>query len=295
MRALAAATVVLLVATLTVGCEEGSGMGTLSANITDAPFPATEDCLDAALITIDGVTAKADNGFTDIDLVDPDPDGTVTIDLLELRAGLMDRLAVEDLETGEIKEMRLHIVESVLVFSDESPDVEFKIPSGDASGLKIKIDPPALILAGQTTELIFDVDLGNSFKTTGLGGDPTCDELKLGDNVIFSPVVRVNNVSTDGIVLGTVTDDGAEGAADVEVCAFEAGTDIAVEPEPVACTFSAPEGLSEVSVGDYALLLSEGSYDLYVRAQGEADKALALEDVLVTAGDRLADQDLELP
>jgi len=295
MRSLAKTAIVLLVVLLTIGCDDGTGMGTLSTELTDAPFPATEDCLDAALITIDGVTAKHDNGFIDIDLVDPDPDGTVTFDLLELRAGLTDWLAVGDIETGEVKQIRLHIVESVLVFSDESPDVEFKVPSGDASGLKLMIDPPALILEGQTTELIIDVDLANSFKTLGLGGDPTCDELKLGDNVLFSPVVRVNNLSTDGIVLGTVLDDEAEGVADVEVSAFEAGTDIVAEPEPVATTFSAPDGLSEVLIGEYALLLPAGDYDLYVREQGETDKTLALEDVMVTAGDSLAGQDLDLP
>jgi hypothetical protein len=299
MRAIAAATALLLIAILTVGCEEGTGtgMGTgpLSVQITDAPFPTTEDCLDAALLTIDGVSAKSGNGFTDIDLVDPSPDGTVTIDLLELRAGLTDRLALGDLEAGELSELRLHVVESVLVFSDGSPDVDFKISSGQASGLKVKIDPPALIVAGQTTELIFDVDLGNSFKTTGLGGDPTCDELTLGNNVIFSPVVRVNNVATDGIVLGTVKTDAGTGVGDVEVCAFTAGADIVAEPEPVACTFSAPDGLTDVSVGDYALLLPADTFDLYIREQGEADKALALPNVLVSAGERLEDQDLVLP
>jgi hypothetical protein len=294
MRAFVVATAALLVTTLSIGCEDG-GTGTLSAEITDAPFPATADCLDAALVTIDGVSAKTGDGFADVALVDPDPDGTVTIDLLELRAGVTDRLAVGELETGELSEIRLHVVESVLVFSDESPDVDFKIPSAQASGLKVKIDPPALILAGQTTELIFDVDLGNSFKTRGLGGDPTCDELKLGNNVIFSPVIRVNNVATDGIVLGTVMDDTDTGVGDVEVCAFMADTDIVAEPEPVACTFSAPEDLTEVFVGDYALLLPADTYDLYVREQDDADKALVLEDVSVNAGERLEGQDLVLP
>jgi hypothetical protein len=283
-------------AALLIGCSDSGDTGTLSVSLTDAPFPATEDCLDAALITIDEVSANTGETWTEIGLVDPDPDGTVTLDLLQLRAGLEDELAYGDLPAGEVSEVRLHVVESVLVFSDASPDVAFKIPSGDASGLKLKIRPPAFVAPDQTTELVFDVDLGNSFRTAGLGGDPTCDDLKMGSGkVLFGPVVRVNNLSTDGIVLGNVSDGGGMGVADVEVCAFDAGTDIVAEPDPVACTLSAPAGLPGVSEGDYALLVPAGSYDLYVRAQGVEDKTLAASGVNVGPGERVEGVDLTLP
>lgn len=282
-----------------LACSDGGssrGTGTLSVPITDAPFPAHADCLDAALITIDGVEAKGDGGFYDIALVDPDLDGTVTLDLLTLRAGLMDSLAVSEVPSGSISEIRLHIVESVLVFEDGSEDADFKVPSGGSSGLKIHIDPPALVVAGQTTTLILDFDLAHSFHTRGLGGDPSCDDLKQGeDRVIFSPLVRANNESTDGIILGNVTDAVATPAADVEVCAFVADTDITVEPEPEATTFSAPDGLGGVDEGDYALLLPAGIYDLYVRDQGAPGKSLVLEDVVLSAGESLEGVDLSLP
>jgi hypothetical protein len=274
----------------------GGGTGTLSVPITDAPFPAHEGCLAAALVTIDGVQAKGDQGFSEVALVDPDPDGSVTLDLLALRAGLMDSLALSEVPTGSISEIRLHILESVLVFQDATPDARFKVPSGDSSGLKIRIDPPARVVAGQTTTLILDVDLANSFHTRGLGGDPTCDDLKLGDDqVIFDPLVRANNESTDGIVLGNVSDAAGTPAADVEVCAFVAGTDIAVEPAPEATTFSAPDGLAGAAEGDYALLLPAGTYDLYLRDQGETDKSLALEDLVLAPGEALEGVDLSLP
>jgi len=283
-------------AVLLIGCGQSGNTGSLSVSLTDAPFPATNGCLDAALITIDGLRAKTGEGFRDVDLNDPEPDGTVTLDLLQLRAGLNDELALGELGTGEVSELRLHVVESVLVFSDGSPDVSFKIPSGDASGLKLKIDPPALVVAGQTTELIIDVDLGNSFHTTGLGGAPTCDELKLGESqVLFSPVIRINNLTTDGIVLGNVVGGAGMGVGDVEVCAFEAGTDIQLEPDPVASTFSAPADLDAVFEGDYALLLPAGSYDLYVRDQGVEDKTLAAQDVIVGPDERVEGVDLMLP
>ncbi len=291
--------VLAIAALLGLACSDGGSSGktgTLSIPITDAPFPAHDGCLEAALITIDGVEAKGDDAFYDIPLVDPDPDGTVTLDLLTLRAGLMDSLAISEVPTGSISEIRLHILESVLVFEDGAPDAAFKVPSGGSSGLKIRIEPPALVVAGQITKLILDFDLANSFHTRGLGGDPTCDDLKQGeDRVIFSPLVRANNESTDGILLGNVTDAVDTPKADVEVCAFVADTDIEVEPEPAATTFSAPDGLDGVLEGDYALLLPAGTYDLYLRDQGEEDKSLALEDVVLSAGESLEGVDLSLP
>ena len=292
--------VLAIAALLGLACSDGGssrGTGTLSVPITDAPFPAHDGCLDEALITIDGVEAKGDGGFYDVALVDPDPDGTVTLDLLALRAGLMDSLAVSGVPTGSISEIRLHILESVLVFED-GRDADFKVPSGGSSGLKIRVDPPALVVAGQTTTLILDFDLAHSFHTRGLGGDPSCDDLKQGeDQVIFSPLVRANNESTDGIILGNVTDAVATPAANIEVCAFVADTDIAVEPEPEpeATTFSAPDGLEGVDEGDYALLLPAGVYDLYLRDLGEEDRSLVLEDVDLSAGESLEGVDLSLP
>lgn len=291
--------VLTLVTLSALACSNGGsggGTGTLSIPITDAPFPAHAGCLDAALITIDGVEAKGDVAFYDIPLVDPDPDGSSTLDLLTLRAGLMGSLALSEVPTGSISEIRLHIVDSVLVFEDGSPDAGFKVPSGAASGLKIRVEPPASVVSGQTTNLILDVDLANSFHTLGLGGDPSCDDLKLGeDRVIFDPVIRANNESTDAILLGNVTDAVGTPKADVEVSAFSAGTDIVAEPDPEATTFAAPAGLEGVTEGDYALLLAAGSYDLYLRDQGQADKSLALEDVMLSAGESLDGVDLSLP
>lgn len=285
-------------AMLALACSNGGGgggTGTLSVPIADAPFPAQDGCLDQALITVDGVEARIGDGFHDVALVDPDPDGTVTLDLLTLRAGVMDSLALSDLPTGRVSEIRLHIVESVLVFTDGSPDAAFKVPSGDASGLKIRIEPPAVVAAGQTTTLILDFDLADSFHTLGLGGDPTCDDLKQGENqVIFSPLVRANNESTDAIIRGTVIDDSGVPVPDVEVSAFPAGTDIVAEPDPLATTFSAPDGLDGVQEGDYALLLPAGTYDLYLRNQGVDERVLAAENVVVGAGESLEGVDLTL-
>jgi hypothetical protein len=286
-----------IAAGLLLACGDGgSAAGRVDVAITDAPFPVTDGCLEAALVTVDGVEVRTEDGFTDVALVDPDPGGSATFDLLQLRAGLMDGLAVGELPTGSLHEIRLHIVDSVLVFSDMSPDTIFRVPSGGSSGLKIKVDPPVLILSGQTTELIVDVDLSSSFRTMGAGGDPTCEDLKDGEaKVSFRPVLHVNNLATDGVVRGNVMDADEMGVGDVEVCAYPLGTDIESDPEPTATTFSAPDGVDGVAEGDYALLLPAGTYDLYVRDQTEDAKILALTDVVSSEGERASGQDLVLP
>ena len=53
--------------------------------------------------------------------------------------------------------------------------------------------------------------------------------------------------------------------------------------------------LEGVVEGDYALLLPAGTYDLYLRDQGEPDKSLVLEDVVLSAGESLEGVDLSLP
>lgn len=266
------------------GGAASGGTGQLALAITDAPFPATDGCVAAAIVTIDGVRVRAEGGgFTDLALAGGA--ATLGVDLMLLRAGLTDALAGATLPTGAYDEIRLHVVEARLVFSSGAPERTFKIPSGSSSGLKIKIDPPVLIAAGAEVALTLDVDLGRSFHTTGLGGEPTCAQLEAGEGgVIFRPVVRVINQGTAGLVRGLVLDGDGGPVADAEVCAFPAGTTVEAETEPTAGTLSTPSGVAGLVEGSWALLLEAGAYDLYVRAQGEETKSLAAAGVIVTTG-----------
>src|SRR5262249_48540279 len=144
------------------------------------------------------------------------------------------------------------------------PDQSFKVPSGMASGLKIKIAPDVVIAAGQTTSILLDFDLGSSFHVTGSGGEPTCADLLLGDRqVIFHPVVHATPAQALGVISGTVFEsDGTTPAANAEVTAFAAvlsppatrtGADL-----PAASTFSSATTTAQVSIGGYALVLPPG-------------------------------------
>jgi hypothetical protein len=296
MRFIRSLFVGLSAAALSVGCGGGGGggaTGTLSLRATDAPFPATEGCLAAAEIDIDRVDVQGDGGFVEIPL-NGAVGGVVTLDLLQLRSGLDAALALGSLPTGTYHQIRLHIVDTRLVFTDASPTQSFKVPSGMQSGLKINVNPRFTIAAGQTTPLLIDFDLSNSFHVTGTGNEPTCADLKSGENtVIFNPVVHAVNTDQTGVVQGVVSDATPAPVGDVEVTAFPAGTVVDATTLPVVTTFTAPAGMVAVE-GSYAMHLDPGSYDLYVRAQGATDRTLAASAVSVSTG-AVVTEDLTLP
>jgi len=303
----------VLLAALLVGCggggDSGPGTGTLALSITDAPFPSF-DCLSAAKITFDGIDARGPDGWTRVDLTaDGDGDGEITVDLLPLRDGIDESLTVVDLPVGAYSEIRLHIVEAMLEFVPElDPETDeileefdpqpFKVPSGMSSGLKLKIDPPLMIGGGQLVPVVLDFDLTESWHSTGGGGTPTCEELRMGEiGTIFHPVIRMVNESEIGIVSGTVWADlaleaGAEGA---DVAAVLRTGDVAEDPPTIDET--TPKTLTN-EAGDYTLLLPPGVYDLYARAQeSEAWVGRSAEDgpATVEVGGIVVDHDITLP
>jgi len=279
-----------------VGCGGGGGSdsstGTLDLSMVDAPFPVTDDCLKAANIIVDRVEIQGHGGFEAIPLVDA-VDGKVQLNLLELVGGLDQRLAIGELPTGRYHQIRLHLVEAKLVFHDDTEQV-FKIPSGSQSGLKINVEPHVVIAAGQTAHLQLDFDLAESFHVTGTGGDPTCDDLKDGENkVIFNPVVHACNLDESGVVSGTVSREAIP-LSGVLVEVFVAEQVIDDTTAPVATTFSSPSGLENVAEGEYALRVAPGTYDLYVQAPDAASRTLAAKDVVVVQG-QIKVQDLSVP
>jgi hypothetical protein len=262
--------------------------GTLSLKITDGPFP-DGNCVTRAIIEIDGVEARMESGWVEIPLAGGAE--TVALDLLTLTNGIDESLALGEVPVGAVDEIRLHIVSAELFFTEDEAEqgVPFKVPSGMSSGLKLKIDPALLIAPGQVVTGILDVDLSESFHTRGLGGDPTCEELQAGEDiVIFSPVVRVLNQDTRGIVTGIVY-LGSEPLPGAEVLAMSVGDDPeSVDPET---TTMAADGSGVLLVGEYALLLPPGvPFDLWVDEipMDEVPPVLVEEAVMLATGEILS-------
>jgi hypothetical protein len=280
LRILFSLTLALL---LTVGCGGGGGggsTGTLSLRLADGPFPDTS-CLTAANVVVNGVEVQSEGGWVDIPLAGGAPQ---TFNLLDLRSGLDAQLAVGELATGTYHQIRLHLDSATLVFTDAS-EKSFTVPSGMQSGIKINVNPQFLIAAGQTTPILLDFSLAESFHVTGTGGDPTCEDLK-SEETIFNPVIHAVNLDTSGVLAGIVYyADGTTAAPDVVVTVRLANAD--PSELPVTTTVSANGSTVNAPLGSYAVHLDPGFYDLY--APGDTD--LLVEDVQVTS-QQITTQDL---
>jgi hypothetical protein len=255
----------ILGALLSIGCGGGGGgnTGTLSLRITDAPFPSTE-CLAHAWIQVTGVEVQSETGWIEIPLA---AGATGQFDLLDLVGGLDAQLAVGELPTGTYHQIRLHLESATLEFTDGETK-EFVVPSGMQSGIKINVNPQFLIATGQTTPILLDFSLAESFHVTGVGGAPTCEDLRT-DKTIFNPVIHAVNTDTSGVVGGIVYyEGGTTPAPNKVIVAVVAGGDPATS---TTTTVSADGDPLIVPIGAYALHLDPGSYDLYVGTDTDAD------------------------
>ena len=193
------------------GCESPAGesdTGTLSVLLTDAPFPS--DLVEEVNVTIDSIVVQRKGDGND------DPFITVTnapqsFDLMGLRNGELANLAELEVPTGVYNSVRLYIGDaSILLINGDTPPITF--PSASESGLKLLIKPPLDIIAGTTTELLFDFDISRSFKAQGNMSAP---ETITGFH--FSPVIRSENKATTGGIKGIVSDTSSTELPNIEV------------------------------------------------------------------------------
>jgi hypothetical protein len=216
-----------------IGCnetifnDENPKSGRVVIRLTDAPFPA--DMVAEANITIDWIKLlKEDTGEEDLETENDDDNeeenGTekngeaenddddsapvlieleeeMTYNLLELSNGKTSIIAEAEVPAGVYREIRLHVVDASIMLKD-STWFDLKVPSGDASGLKIKIDPRLEVDGVSTAELLLDFDVSRSFVLRG--------NMKFGyDKVvgfIFKPVVRAVATMVSGEIFGVVSD-----------------------------------------------------------------------------------------
>jgi len=136
----------------------------------------------------------------------------------------------------------------------------------------VQIDPALVIAKDATTKLVLDFDLTRSFNVTGQGGEPTCDDLKASNKVLFHPVIRAINLSNAGLLRGVVEDSGGTGAQGVEVTAVAANGDPSDPAAIVGTTLSADGSDPDAPLGSYALILG-GGHVRHLRARARRERA----------------------
>lgn len=164
------------------GSVTGSSRGAVAVRLKDAPFPS--DSVDSVIVFVSRVDMRAtatDSAGADSASAVANAGGWITIasparafNLLELHNGVSADLGVSELNAGTYSAIRLVIDPSrsrvvlkggMTLSGNSSPNVSF--PSGSSSGIKVNLTNGLNIVAGDTTHLMLDFDLDQSFVLRG--------------------------------------------------------------------------------------------------------------------------------
>ena len=266
----------MAMALIIMSCSDGEGSGsaegtgTLSVQLTDAPFPY--ELVAEANVTVYKVEARqVDNDDdSDDDMNDDSSDDTddssdddnypfitlmedeIDVNLLELTNGLTQQLAEIDVPAGSYDLIRVY-VKGVNVVLTDGTVYDLKVPSGDASGIKVFVDPAITVTSGLSSDLLLDFDVSKSFVAKGNLNTPA------GLNGFnFKPVIKASNLSTAGTLSGNVS------TVEEEVAVALEGAQISVFAADTLNTTS----FSDVD-GNYAILgLEAGMYEVVAELDG---------------------------
>jgi len=185
----------------------GPATSRIQVLLTDAPHEE----LDSAIVWISRVYLQGGGGLQP-DTAAPDTvssKGRVDLfhdaqhplrfDLLKLRAGITaDLTGPSEVDAGLYQGLRF-VVDSArvwlaqgLAFEDGSRNGTLKVPSGQASGIKVKLDDVIRAEAGDTTRITVDFDVDENFV---IQRNPQTGAVK---KVLFTPVLKEKGRAISG-------------------------------------------------------------------------------------------------
>ena len=196
------------------------GTGTLSVQLTDAPFPY--ELVAEANVTVYKVEARRVSEDDDDDALTVSPyitlmEEEIETNLLELTNGLTLQLAEIEVPVGTYDQVRVY-VKGVNVVLTDGTVYDLKVPSGDSSGIKVFIDPGITVVGGLSSDLLLDFDVSRSFVAKG--------NLDV-NGFNFKPVIKASNLSTAGTLAGnvsTIEEETQIGLFGAQVSVFAADT-----------------------------------------------------------------------
>jgi len=227
--------------------------GTLSVQLTDAPFPTAE--VAEANVTITKLEAREAGGGDGSPYLTLSEE-TQAYNLLDLRNGVTASLTELDILAGDYDLFRLYVSEGSVVMKDGTVH-NLTVPSGAQTGIKLFIDPAIEVVNGLTADLLLDFDVEKSFVPQGAMNNIV--------GFIFKPVIRAVNASTVGRVAGSVIDTSAVVLADARVWV--------AQDTVISTTYTDTEG-------NYTILgLAAGTYTANAALAGYDTVSVAVEVV----------------
>ncbi|WP_270087382.1 DUF4382 domain-containing protein [Sphingobacterium sp. SYP-B4668] len=152
----------------------------LTIKMTDAP-----GYYDAIHLNIDEIEIRTSGGNKTID-IDGNP-----FDILKFTMGRDTVIAGADVPAGRIQEIRLKLEDEGNQIWVDNIAYPLKTPSGQSSGVKIKIQEDLIPNVAYT--LLLDFDASKSIHQTGNGA------------YVLKPVIRAIPVATSGAITGMIT------------------------------------------------------------------------------------------
>lgn len=162
------------------GTNNSTSKATVGVHLTDGPAD-----YDAIFLDVEGVEVNTESGgWISLPLIRPG-----FYDILQYRNGADTLLGRVELPVGRVTEMRLLLGDDSYLLND-GQTYDLKVPSGQSSGLKVKMDET--LAAGGAYDFWLDFDAGKSVHQTGNG------------KYMLKPVVRGYTTPGNGRIRGYV-------------------------------------------------------------------------------------------
>lgn len=240
--------------------------GNLRVLATDAPF--NHSTVTAANITVTEINVLRADGAEKLVIMD----SKKTLNLIDLKNGLVSTLAELNIPSGDYSEMRL-VIESASVELNDGRIFHLTVPSGAQSGLKVKLSPSIVVSERLSSDILLDFDLSRSFVPQG-------NDNGSGDGITgfhFKPVIRASNLTTSGSVKGVVSTDGGTPTDYNDDTPIEGATVTVLQDGAVVST-----AVTEAS-GFYQIIgLPEGTYS--IKTSSELHTSSESQTVTINAG-----------
>jgi hypothetical protein len=170
--------------------NDNSGDAKLQIRLTDAPGDFQAVNLDVQRIEVHLNPESDPNGWEVL------PFTAQTINVLQYVNGRSALLVDTDFRSGTVHEIRLVLGPNNTVTTRAGQTVALKTPSGQTSGVKLKLQNVNL-QDRQTYQLLLDFDVAKSIVERGNGNNPN-------ERYLLKPVIRVVAQDLNGAIRGTV-------------------------------------------------------------------------------------------
>jgi hypothetical protein len=184
------------------GCSEDNdtaggyadGQGKLEVRLTDAPGNFRQVSLDVQKIEVHLKDEGNPDGWQVL------PFTPQALNILDYVNGKSALLVSTDFAPGDLKEIRLLLGDNNTVTTTDGEVYALKTPSGQSSGVKLKLDK-ATLRQRETFQLLLDFDVAKSIVERG-NWKPGNDKK---ERFLLKPVIRLLAQDITGALRGTVT------------------------------------------------------------------------------------------